>query len=119
MTEQEVFQILGEKALESIREVSSWKSVSLKIKRLEKNVGFESYYIDHKDNKLGVDTSINYQTAKAIHELYEFTQSHPLEHKNWNRAVFTLYPDNKFDMEYIWDQELQDRVDNYNKENQS
>ncbi len=111
MKSTEIFEILGNKVLESIVGVSKWKSASLKIKRLEKNVGFESYYTNSVGDRIDIDTSVNYQTAKAIHRLYEITQNHPLEHKNWNRAVFTLYSDKEFDMEYIWDQELQDRVD--------
>jgi hypothetical protein len=29
----------------------------------------------------------------------------------WNKAIFTLSQEGKFDMEFIWDQELQDEVD--------
>ncbi|SDK12882.1 Protein of unknown function, DUF600 [Pedobacter sp. ok626] len=29
----------------------------------------------------------------------------------WNRAVFSLKPDGKFDMEFIWDQVLQDEIE--------
>jgi len=29
----------------------------------------------------------------------------------WNRAVFSLTPDGKFDMEFIWDQGLQDEIE--------
>jgi len=112
----EIFSLLGNKVLDSIESVNEWKSASLKIKRLEKNVGFECYYIDTKGNNIDIDTSVNYQTAKAIQKLYEITQNQSLEHINWNRAIFTLYPDSKFDIKYIWDQELQDRVDQYNKD---
>lgn len=115
MSEQEIFQLLGSRALESVKDIGAWKSVSLKIKRLERNVGFECFYLDADGKTVAVDTSVDYKTAKSIHALYEITQSHPLQHQNWNRAIFTLFPGNQFDMEYIWDQELQDRVDQYNK----
>lgn len=116
METTEIFELLANKALDSIKGIKDWKSVSLKIKRLEKNVGFESYYTDLKNNIIDVDTNVNYQTAKAIHKLYDITQNHPIEHKNWNRAIFTLYPDNSFEIDYIWDQDLQNQVDTYNKE---
>lgn len=116
METTEIFELLGSKVLDSIGDVGRWKSASLKIKKLDKNVGFESYYTNSIGDKVDIDTSVNYQTAKAVIKLYEITQNYPLEHKKWNRAIFTLYPDNKFDMEYMWDQELQDRVDGYNNE---
>ena len=48
-------------------------------------------------------------------ELHRLTQDEaPLKHKNWNRAIFTLFSDNKFEIEYIWDQELQDQMDGFN-----
>ena len=34
----------------------------------------------------------------------------------WNKAVFSLYPDGKVDMEYIWDAEWQAKIDRYNAE---
>lgn len=114
METTEIFQLLAAKVLESVDRVPTWQSAALKIKRLEKNVGFESYYLSETGEQVDVDTSVNYQTAKAVHNLYDITQNHPLPHKNWNRAIFTLFPDNKFDIEYMWDQELQDRVDGFN-----
>ena len=117
METQKIFELLANKVLDSVEGIINWKSAALKIKRLEGNVGFESYYVSSNEGQIDIDTKVNYQTAKAIHKLYEFTQNNPLKHKKWNRAVFTLYPDNQFNMEYIWDQELQDEVDGYNKEN--
>ena len=34
----------------------------------------------------------------------------------WNRAIYTLMPDGKFDMEFIGDQELQDEIERLSKE---
>ncbi|AYB34885.1 hypothetical protein [Chryseolinea soli] len=108
----EIFNLLASKVLDSVTHVKDWKSASLKIKRLEKNVGFESYYSDFADKLVEIDTTGDFQTSKAVHKLYEMTQSHPLQHSDWNRAIFTLYPDHKFSIEYIWDQDLHDRVCN-------
>ncbi|HEY8400102.1 MAG TPA: immunity protein YezG family protein [Cytophagaceae bacterium] len=39
------------------------------------------------------------------------------EDKNkWNKAKFSVTPDGKFDMEFIWDQEWQDEIDGYNQQ---
>lgn len=54
--------------------------------------------------------------CEVIRELYTITQTQPPIHKDWNKAVFTLYPDGKVDMEYIWDAEWQAKIDRYNAE---
>ena len=113
---EEIFQILATAIVDLILE-EDFMSVTLKIKRLEKNVGFQGFYFTSDNERKSLEVwDFEFETD-LIHKLYEITQNNPLEHKNWNRAIFTLYPDNQFNMEYIWDQELQDEVDGYNKEN--
>jgi len=34
----------------------------------------------------------------------------------WNRAIFTLLPTGKFDMEFIWDEELDKEIERLSKE---
>ena len=115
---EEVFQKLGSRLKADLEDVK-WVKSSLEIMRLQSTVRFSANYQDQEDNTKDVEVNFGFWEARSVHKLYEITQNHPLEHKNWNRAIFTLYPDNKFDMEYIWDQELQDRVDGYNNDNQS
>ncbi|MCL1670015.1 hypothetical protein M2T82_18285 [Elizabethkingia ursingii] len=45
----------------------------------------------------------------AIMELHEITTEGG--NNKWNKAIFTLTPDGDFDMEFIWDQELQNEID--------
>lgn len=86
----------------------------LEIKRLEGNVGFTGHYIDEGGNKRWLNIFDFDLDHNVIHDLYRQTQEGDLCHKNWNRSIFTLLPNNKFEIEYIWDQELQDQVDGYN-----
>lgn len=116
MEQDEIFSLLSNGVLASIQCESEFKQITLNIMRLEGVAEFNCNLIDSDDKSLNLDINMGWEYAKAIHNLYDLTQNHPLEHKNWNRAIFTLYPDNKFDMEYMWDQELQDRVDGYNNE---
>ncbi len=116
MEETEIFSLLASGVLEPISIQKKFEKVVLKIMRLEKVAELTADMIDLNGDSFNLDINMGYKYAKAIHKLYEITQNHPLEHKNWNRAIFTLYSDSKFDMEYIWDQELQDRVDGYNNE---
>lgn len=110
-------ELLVELALavhKSLSQINSWKKGILYIKRLEGNTGFSTSYVDFDDNEIKISAAATYKTHKAVKQLYKITQNHALPHKNWNRAIFTLYPDNKSEIEYIWDQELQDKIDGYN-----
>jgi len=87
----------------------------LEIKRLEGNVGYTGYFIDKEGKKEWLNIFDFKLDSNVIHNLYRNTQNHSLSHKNWNRAKFKLFPNDKFEIEYIWDQELQDEVDLNNK----
>jgi len=87
----------------------------LEIKRLEGNVGYTGYFIDKKGKKEWINIFDFTLDSSVIHDLYKRTQEHSLSHKNWNRAKFKLHSDQKFEIEYIWDQELQNEVDKHNK----
>ncbi|MGB3467726.1 MAG: hypothetical protein WBA74_20740 [Cyclobacteriaceae bacterium] len=115
-TQEKIFQNIAISITNILPIETKFSKAVLEIKRLTGNVGYTGYFITIENDKKWLD-KFNLQLQDSnIHKLYEITQNHPLQHKNWNRAVFTLYPDNKFDMEYIWDQELQDRVDGYKAE---
>ncbi len=114
---EKIYRELAMAVLDILPSDIQFNYVELRIKRLKGNVGFTGHYITHDKKRESLDIwEFRFDTDK-IHQLYELTLNHPLQHKDWNRAKFTLYPTGKFDMEYIWDQELQDEVDNYNKEN--
>ncbi|WP_288788687.1 hypothetical protein [uncultured Elizabethkingia sp.] len=34
----------------------------------------------------------------------------------WNKAIFTLTPDGDFDMKFMWDQQLQNEIDQLTNE---
>ncbi|MFW5700846.1 MAG: hypothetical protein ACOCWM_04070 [Cyclobacteriaceae bacterium] len=110
----EIFNKIAAAILDVLPRNRAFKYTTLKIKRLKGNVGFTGYFVSDNGIRESLDIWNFALETDEIHKLYELTQSQPLQHKDWNRAKFTLYPDGKFDMEYIWDQELQDKVDKYN-----
>lgn len=87
------------------------ETATLKIKRLEGNVSYQGSYFTPDGEKKYLEVWELKLKSGLIHELYELTQNSPMPFTDWNRAVFTLKADNSFDMEYIWDQELQDLLD--------
>ena len=46
--------------------------------------------------------------SDLMDSVFELQESMFLEHK-WNRAVYTLEKNGRFDMEFEWDQALQDK----------
>ena len=88
----------------------------LKIKRQVKMAGFSESYKDPDGVVKYFEIENGSEVCDVILDLYTITQTQPPIHKDWNKAVFTLYPDGKADMEYIWDAEWQARIDKYNAE---
>jgi len=114
MEQKEIFYTLAQAAFESVRNVFQWDKSVLYIKRLEGNVGFKSFFTFGDDIEIPIDTEANYQTSLAVHELHRFTSNTFSENNKWNRLRFVLYTDNKINIEYIWDEELQNEVDKIN-----
>lgn len=111
---KEIFTKLATKLIEDIGDLK-WDKAELEIMRLEGTVRFSAIYINECQQK-DVEVNFGFWEARDIHKLYHITQNEPPVHTNWNRAKFTLFPDGKMQMEYIWDQELQDEVDGYNND---
>ncbi len=88
----------------------------LHIKRQEGMSGFSAMFYDKNGVKKSISIDNGSELCDVIDDLYAITQTQPPIHKDWNKAVFTLYPDGKADMEYIWDAEMQAEIDKYNEE---
>ncbi len=114
MEQKDIFLCLAKAALESVKNIPTWSSSILKIKRLEGNIGFESFYTVDNTNEIPIDTEADYKTSIAVHELHKNMSATFGENSRWNRLKFILYPDKTVKIEYIWDEELQNRVDSYN-----
>lgn len=108
---EEIFIQLSE-TLEQCLESKDWKKAVLEITRLDNAVRFTGYFIDNLQNQQNINVRFGFYDAEAVHQLYDLTVTHPLEHQNWNRAIFTLYPSDEFEIEYIWDEALEQELNN-------
>jgi len=118
MEQKEIFNLLANGIIDAIPQGQKFKRAILNIIKQEGVVEFNSYLIDEGDNQQNLEINMGYKYAKSVLELYKITQTQPPIHANWNRAKYTLYPEGKMQIDYIWDEELQQEVDKYNK-NQS
>lgn len=86
----------------------------IEMNRQVNSTGFGARYIDESGTRKSMYIESKNELCAVIEELYTITQTQPPIHKDWNKAVFTLYPDGKVNMEYIWDAEWQAEIDKYN-----
>lgn len=117
MTQKEIFIEIAVAIKQIIPKNENFREAVLDIMRLDKVVEFTGYYINDDSNKKWLDIfNINLNTD-YIHDLYIISQTQAPIHTNWNRAKYTLFPDAKMSIEYIWDQNLQDEIDRLNASN--
>lgn len=112
--EKELFSQIAISIIGVLPQGVSFKKAVLEIKRLENNIGYTGYYILNNEEKKWLDIFSFKLDNDVIENLYQLTQNQTPIHTNWNRAIFTLYPNSTSEMEYIWDEELQQEVDGYN-----
>jgi len=117
-SQKEIFNQIAISIIDVLPQGEQFKYAVLEIKRLDRNVGFTGYYITPNESKKWLDIFSFKLDTSYIEDLYQITQTQPPIHANWNRAKYTLYPEGKMQIDYIWDEELQQEVDKYNK-NQS
>jgi hypothetical protein len=116
MEQEDIFFELAIAAKESVKTIVNWSKAILKIKRIEGNVGLESFYTLNSDSEISVNAAATYNTSLAVHELHKNMTNMFGNNSKWNRLVFTLFPDNKINIQHIWDENLQYEVDRFNGE---
>ena len=119
ITEKELFSQIAISIIDVLPKGTRFRKSVLEIKRLENIVGYTGYYILDDGTKKWLDIFAFKLDNDIVEKLYQLTQNQAPIHTNWNRAIFTLYPNGTSEMEYIWDEELQQEIDGYNKNSTS
>ncbi|MBS0031739.1 hypothetical protein ACTJJ0_32405 [Chitinophaga sp. 22321] len=103
-TVDDIYEKLVQAVSNSI-ETNTWRKAQLHLEVLGTSVDFKGYLNDNERfNAPG-----GFSLAKSVLNLHSITTEGG--NNKWNRAIFTVTPDGKFNMEFIWDQALQDEVD--------
>ena len=116
MTVDNIYLTIAQQICRLIED-DKWESAIFKIKRQENHVGFNGHYFDQNKNKQFLDVWNMDMNTDIIHKLHAITTEGG--HNRWNKLEFTLLPDGKFDLQFIWDQEWQDEINGYNKKVES
>lgn len=109
MTVDEIYLKIGQEIFNVI-ESENWEKALLEFEVVGDGVvGYTGDYIENS-NKKEIDVeNIDDDITDWISELHEITTEGG--NNKWNRAVFSLTSQGKFDMEFIWDQELNDEIE--------
>jgi hypothetical protein len=108
-TVDEIYEKLGQAVASSI-ETDNWHKAQLHLEVIGTSVDFKGYLNDNERfNAPG-----GFSLARSVLELHSITTEGG--NNKWNRAIFTLSSDGKFDMTFTWDQALQDDVERLAKE---
>jgi len=112
MTVNEVYNNLGSFLLDLLPK-EEWSKAELNLKIQPKVVGMSGKCYT-SDKTVSLRTKFDDELEEMVKWLHATTTEGG--NNKWNKAKFTITPDKKFDMEFIWDQEWQDEVDRYNRE---
>ncbi len=110
--ENELIEQINNVISESIHE--KWNIATLYVERQDRYVGAYCKYINDKQEELIMDDSLlGYSFSLLIHQLHKLTTQN--DKNKWNRLQIEFQSNNKYEANYIFDQEYQDKIDALNK----
>ncbi len=106
---EDIYQSLAFGITENIN--NTWEKATLSVEFFEDSADFKGEYFTHKTKKF---FEVSDHAFDDFEELYKLTTENPVN--KWNRAKFTLESTGDFNMEFEWDQELADEIEQLNSE---
>lgn len=104
---EDLYKIIGNELYSSLK--SDWDKIELNIECSDDHIGMNAKYLINGEWKNNLDHDLTTDTMLSIIDFHKDSEKNNFA--PWNRAVYTLEKNGHFDMEFIWDQELQDRWD--------
>ncbi|WP_448104045.1 hypothetical protein [Pedobacter panaciterrae] len=109
MTVDEIYLNIAQSISNAIED-ANWAEAKLDIEVVAN--GVVAYTGDYQVNNTTIDLSVRKiprDVRNWLRELHSVTTSGG--NNKWNRAIFSLTPDGKFNIEFIWDQDLHDEIE--------
>ncbi|WP_343608452.1 immunity protein YezG family protein [Chryseobacterium oranimense] len=115
MTVDEIYLNIGQSIVNAIED-ESWSEAKLNIEVVGTGVVSYNgeYTTDNNEVKNISVRNISRDIRNWIRELHDITTEG--DSNKWNKAIFNLNAQGKFNMEFIWDQELHDEIVRLSKE---
>lgn len=107
----EIYNRIGQRIVDSIE--NEWVEAKLYIEFIGSVKSSLEYITGNADTKTSflVDSFKNMKDIKDLNTI--MTEN---GNNKWNKAIFSIIPSGKFNMEFIWDQDLQDEIERLAKE---
>ena len=105
----EIYTFIG-KLLNDCMIDNNWKSIVFNIQADVDFCSYDGNFIDSNGNLHDLDIEIPIEMDDKIWRLLGLTKENNFV--RWNRAVYKLENNGHFDMDFEWDQALQDKWDN-------
>ncbi|WP_047451743.1 hypothetical protein [Alistipes sp. ZOR0009] len=87
-----------------------WQSASLKLMVIGNTVEFNLTFLYENGATKNTKLENAFKCSFEVLKLYKLTNEHP-NYKKWNRSEFILFSDSKCKIEYVWEEDLQNKVD--------
>ena len=104
---EDLYKIIGNELYSSLK--SDWDKIELNIECGDNHIGMNAIYLINGEWKDNLDHDLTRETMLSIFDFHKNSEKNNFA--PWNRAVYTLEKNGHFDMEFIWDQALQDEWD--------
>ncbi len=113
MTIDEIYLKIGQEIFNVI-ESENWEKAQLEFEAFGDGVaGYTGKYSENNELKSISVRNINDDISDWVDELHKITTEGG--NNKWNRAIFSITSEGEFDMEFIWDQELNDEIERLSK----
>ncbi|GAD06203.1 hypothetical protein HQ45_05610 [Porphyromonas crevioricanis] len=111
-TVSEIYSRIGQRIVDSIG--CKWLTATLHIKY----IGGVKTFLEYQTDNGEVENTVLQDSFKNMRDIKELNAIMTAENdKNkWNKAIFTVTPEGKFNVEFIWDQKLQNKIEELTKE---
>ncbi len=109
---KDLYKLLGECIVKSTN--IDWHEAQLKLIVVDKTVEYNLNFIDNNVTKQNAKLNKPVNLTELILNFNKDTIEKGF--KKWNRANYLLWNDEKFDMEFIWDQKLEDELNSFENE---
>jgi len=106
---EDIYHKIGQSIVDSLDE--EWINAKLEIKHTEGSTKFYlNYFSSSNIPKNSAYPALDYSIVKAVKELHKITTEG--DNNKWNRLEYKLTSEGEMDLEFIWDQQLFDELEN-------
>jgi len=107
-----VYELIANSIIDTAIDLA-WERGELEIEIDHNYFGYKCFFFITNGERISIRFKKREGLSEAVKWLHTFTSS--MGNTKWNRAHFTIDNSGKYEIQFIWDQEIQDKVDAINK----